>query len=126
MASQQQRTISIRDDKGNAAEGQLFLTGYTAADRTRRAVIALVACLLGAGVAVFIPIAHFFLVPALLIAGPVLFYTRYRQAEALERVEGVCPRCGQSVTIAMESNDKLPKWTYCPACDGALELVEKA
>ncbi len=126
MAKQQQRTLTITDDKGNAAEGMLSLTSYSAADRTQRAVVALVVCLGGAGVAVFIPIAHFFLVPALLVAGPVLFYNRYRQAEALEKVDGTCPRCGEQVTIAMESNDKLPKWTYCPACDGAVELREQA
>jgi len=125
MASQEQKTISVKDDKGAASDGVLHYTSYNAGDRLGRAVIALVACLIVAGITLFIPIAHFFLVPAFLIAGPVLFYVRYKQTDAKEKVATHCPRCHESVEIELEATDKLPKWGFCPKCDCSLELSEK-
>ena len=116
--------ISIKDDEGKASAGKLFFTAYSAGARTKRAVLAWAGCWAAAGVTVFIPIAHFFLVPAFAIAGPVLFYTMSRQAAAMDHVEGQCPRCNEQISIALESTDKLPKWTYCPKCDGSLQLTE--
>lgn len=125
MASKEQLPVNLKDDQGNAADGVMHYTAYSAGDRTQRAVIALVACWLVAGVTLFIPIAHFFLVPAFLIAGPVMFFARQKQADAKEKTEGTCPRCKTQITIDMETNDKLPKWTYCPNCDGSIEISEK-
>ncbi|MDX1812680.1 MAG: hypothetical protein R3240_12065 [Gammaproteobacteria bacterium] len=126
MAAKKELTIEIQDDNDHSAEGTLFYTAYNPADRTTRAITALVVCWLLAGVTLFIPIAHFFLVPAFLIAGPVLAFSRYKQEDSKEKVEGTCPRHNGQVTIKLENTDKLPKWTYCPECDGAIQLVEKA
>ncbi|MDH5300125.1 MAG: hypothetical protein OEW58_02035 [Gammaproteobacteria bacterium] len=125
MASQEQKIINVKDDKGAASDGVLHYTSYNPADRLGRAAIALVACLIAAGVTLFIPIAHFFLVPAFLIAGPVLFFLRYKQTDAKGNVDSRCPRCHESVVIELEATDKLPKWSFCPKCDCSLELSEK-
>ena len=116
--------VTIKDDNGNSKPGRLFYTQFSAGQRTTRAATALLACLVGAGVTLFIPIAHFFLVPAFLIAGPILFFLRYKQADAKDRIDGDCPRCAETISIKLESTDKLPKWTYCPKCDGAIELFD--
>ncbi|MDH5544273.1 MAG: hypothetical protein OEZ43_01705 [Gammaproteobacteria bacterium] len=123
MASQQTRNLTIKNDSGKQCSGQMHYTAFTSADRTKRAVLSLLACWLIAGVTLFIPIAHFFLVPAFLIAGPVLFFLRIKQDDAKEKAEGTCPNCDQAITVALENTDKLPKRTYCPSCDKAIEIV---
>lgn len=126
MASKEILDITISNDEGKYTDGVMHYTAYTSGDRTSRAIIALTACLAGAGITLFIPIAHFFLVPAFLIAGPVLFVLRIKQHEAKENVEGSCPSCNEKISITLENTDQLPKRTYCPACDKAIELAEKA
>ena len=74
MASQQEIPITIQDDNNNSADGTMYLTAYNPGDRTTRSITALVGCWLGAGVSIFIPLAHFFLVPGFFIAGPILAF----------------------------------------------------
>ena len=124
MAKQETLEISIKNEAGKQAKGNMHFTTYTSGDRSSRAITALLACWAAAGITLFIPIAHFFLVPAFFIAGPVLFYFRFKQVEAKEKIDGHCPNCDQEITIALENTDKLPKRTYCPACDKAIELTE--
>ena len=126
MASKQEMIIEIQDDNDNKADGKLFYTAYNPADRTTRAVTALIVCWVIAAVTLFIPIAHFFLVPAFLIAGPIVAFSRYRQEDSKEKVEGTCPRHNGEISVSMENTDKLPKWTYCPECNGAIQFVEKS
>jgi len=125
MASKETLTIDIQDDNNNSAEGTMNYTAFNPADRTTRAITILAICWVLAGVTLFIPIAHFFLVPAFLIAGPVMAYSRYKQTDAKENVEGECPRHNGHFTLKLEATDKLPKWAYCPECDGAIQLVTK-
>lgn len=124
MASKEEMQISIEDDHNRSSSGTLFFTAYSPTDRTTRAVTALVGCWLIAGITVFIPIAHFFLVPAFFIAGPILAVSRYKQTDAKDKIEGTCPRHNGPISIKLETTDKLPKWTYCPECDGPIQLTE--
>ncbi len=125
MAAKQELVIEIQDDNNNTADGTLYFTAYNPADRTTRAITALVVCWVIAAVTVFIPIAHFVLVPAFFIAGPIVAFSRFRQQDSKEKVEGTCPRHNGPITVPMENTDTLPKWTYCPECDGAIQFVEK-
>ncbi len=125
MATQETKSILIRDDEKNSCEGLLHYTAFTPADRTKRAVTMWVACWVIAGITVFIPLAHFFLVPAFLIAGPVMFFQRIKQEDEKDKVTGTCPRCSEDINIKLEATDALPKWVYCPQCDGALELMDE-
>lgn len=126
MAAKQELAIEIQDDNDNKADGTLYFTAYNPADRTTRAITALVVCWVIAAVTLFIPIAHFFLVPAFLIAGPIVAFSRYRQVDSKEKVEGICPRHNGEISVNLENTDQLPKWTYCPECNGAIQFVEKS
>jgi hypothetical protein len=125
MASNTQLAVLIKDDEGNQEEGTMYYTVFSAADRTKRAITALVGCWIVAAIAVFIPIAHFFLVPVFFIAGPVMAYSRMKMEESKEKVHGICPRHNAQITINLENTDTIPKYTYCPDCDGAIQIVEK-
>jgi len=61
-----------------------------------------------AGVTVFIPIAHFVLVPGFLVAGPILGWMRYRQDRAMLHVEGACPACNETMRVELDAGERLP------------------
>ncbi|MDH5229041.1 MAG: hypothetical protein OEZ58_03035 [Gammaproteobacteria bacterium] len=125
MATQEQIDVLLNAADKKSQTAHLFLTRYSASDRSKRALTALGICLLGAAVTLFIPIAHFFLVPAFLIAGPVFFVARSKQEDSKEKVVGLCPHHHKEIIIEMDASDKLPKWTYCPECNGSLQIASK-
>jgi hypothetical protein len=84
--------------------------------RLARALAALAACWAAAVVAVFIPVAHFLLVPALAIAGPVWACFRLRERQRLVRVRGTCPRCGRSQEFVPGGTVERRPAVDCPGC----------
>jgi len=117
-----ERINIIANDKGEHA-GELTTQLFSSGERTTQALKVLGLCWLLAGITLFIPIAHFFLVPLFLVAGPVMAFSKYRVETATDSAEGICPECGESVSISLDPADKLPKWTYCPKCNKPLHLV---
>ena len=124
MASQQEMTVQFKTDEGVTRQGTLFYTAYTPSDRTRRAIIALVVCWLLAVASIPIILAHYILIPAFLIAGPVMARSRFKQQDSKEKVEGECPHHNGPFTLKLETTDVLPKWVYCPECDKGLQILE--
>lgn len=126
MAATETRSIVISNNAGGTTAGILHLKRFGTADRVRRALAILGLTWLLAALTVLIPIAHFVLVPALLLAGPVLAWMRYRVTERNERVIGACPSCGKEFTLELDSADRLPLWTYCPPTDDPIRLLDAA
>lgn len=92
------------------------------ADRLRRAALGFGMFLGIAILCVFIPIAHFVLVPGFLIAGIVFAAMRLREAATVVEVTGVCPRCG--VERSFEAGGKLraESTVSCPECHNQPDL----
>ncbi len=124
MAERQSRPIRISNSNGQQTTGTLNLSVYTPQERMGRAAKVLGICWGLAVVTLFIPIAHFALVPGFLIAGPVAGYLRYRSSEVMESAAGECPTCHEQVTVPLEAGDSLPKWTYCSAHNDPIQLSE--
>jgi len=124
MASTEITRIQLRDNDGKTADGKLYGIRYDPGDRIQRALLRLVLLWALAGVSLFIPLAHFVLVPGFLVAGPVVAILAYRSSQARDRAEGKCPVCGEEITIKLEARDEIPKWIYCPACNTALQITE--
>jgi hypothetical protein len=74
-------------------------------------------------VSVLVPVAHFVLVPALLIAGPIAAFMRWRQRSGVLGGEGMCPACRVLMTIDAHA-DEWPLFDVCEACR-ATPRVEK-
>jgi len=125
MASKEQLAIDIVNDDDEKRSGILFYTAFTPSDRTRRAIIALVGCWLGAVISIPIILAHYILIPAFLIAGPILARARLKQQDAKEKVEGECPHHNGQFSLKLEATDTLPKWIYCPECDKGLQIFAR-
>jgi hypothetical protein len=91
--------------------------------RLARALGVLAACWAAATIAVFIPVAHFLLVPALAIAGPVWAAIRFREHQRLVRVHGVCPRCGRVQDFTAGGTPGRQPVVHCPGCFNRLVVT---
>lgn len=124
MAEKEERPIQIKSEAGTHGAGILHVTHYEKNERVKRAMTVLGLCWLGAAASIPVVIAHWVLVPGFLIAGPVMAYKRLNQDWVNKQATGTCPHCEQDIKIDTEANETLPKWTYCPACNKAIQLVE--
>jgi hypothetical protein len=124
MAEKEERIVQIKSDEEPHGEGVLHITHYKKSECVKRAATMLGLCWLGAVGSIPIVIAHWVLVPGFLIAGLVLGYIRLNQATVKERILGKCPVIDKDIKIDMEPGEDLPKWTYCPACNKSIQLVE--
>lgn len=71
----------------------------------------------------FIPVAHFVLVPVFLAAGIVMAVKRSREDRRLAEVRGACPRCGAEQTFPGSGRFEQGKSLDCPACHGTFALA---
>ncbi len=75
----------------------------------------------GAGlVSVFIPVAHFLLVPGFALAGVVVFARRMRVAEVTHSIHGRCPDCGLEQDFGSAGRWKPPVTVACRGCSRRL------
>jgi hypothetical protein len=97
------------------ASGQVRLQHWTRSARLGRAAKWLAALWGLAVVSVAIPVAHFLLVPAFLIAGPIAAFRRLRQESGILGGEGTCPACGVQMVIEAHA-DEWPFFDVCQSC----------
>jgi hypothetical protein len=90
--------------------------------RTKRAATGLLALWGVAALCVFVPVAHFVLVPGLLAAGFILAIVRLRIDSALLRVEGICPRCKVERTLPGSGRYRDGGMVHCEGCGSQLEV----
>lgn len=125
MSVAETQIVYLKPGEGVPAEGTLHRVRFNSADRLLNAGKVLGLFWLGALVTVFIPIAHFVLVPSLALAGPIMAFLRYRSTVANKNITACCPKCNKDIEIRLEANAKLPLYTYCPACDASLKVEAK-
>ena len=125
MPRSEEMAIQIRDTNGDkTCDGSLFSLHYEGGERLMRALGFLLALWAAAGVSVFIPLAHFVLVPGFLLAGLFFAVNVYRTTEAMDKVTGVCPACNKNICIGLDAKDTLPKFCYCPQCNHSIQLSQ--
>jgi hypothetical protein len=71
----------------------------------------------------FIPVAHFVLVPVFLTAGIVMAVKRSQEDRRLAEVRGPCPRCGAQQTFKAGGRFAPGRSLDCPACHGTFEVA---
>jgi len=115
--------IILKNNDGKTTPGEMQTTLFDHADCIKRGLQRLGFFWLLAGITLFIPLAHFVLVPGFLIAGPVVAYLTFKTSQVRDHSTGICPTCNENIKIAMDAKDELPKWTYCPACNTPLQIT---
>ena len=114
--AQEKKSVRITDITGEkSAPGTLTLVTWDQKSRLSRA-LKIGGILWGlAFCAVLIPLLHFFLVPALLLAGPVVAGILYSQTHMVQGGQGKCPSCGAALKIEkMKAN--FPLSDLCTEC----------
>jgi hypothetical protein len=79
---------------------------------------------LGAGIlCVFIPIAHFILVPSCLIGSVVMLMRRLAQRRLVVKAQGTCPDCGADQDLDIVGPFPGRTDLFCRSCHRPLKLV---
>lgn len=73
---------------------------------------------------VLVPVAHFVLVPALLLAGPIAAFVRWRQRSGVLGGQGTCPACRAPMSIEGQA-DEWPFFQICEACRAAVRVEKR-
>lgn len=77
---------------------------------------------LAAAAAVFLPVLHFVLVPALFVGAPLVALSKRREHTTLLRAGGACPACGAAVVYTQRRRASAFVALRCEGCGRALEL----
>jgi hypothetical protein len=106
------------------APGMARVREHDSAERAARALKAAGICLGLAALSVFLPIAHFILVPGFLIAAPVFAVRRLGRRASIIALRGTCPRCREERVFEARGafGPVLHLQTTCPVCSFAIDV----
>ena len=114
-----QPVMLIAGEKTSAGETRVQRWDRPA--RIRRAAKIWAGCWAAAALSVLIPVAHFLLVPAFFLAGPIVAFSRWRQVSSVLGGDGACPACGAPMWIA-ENADEWPLFQLCESCRTTIRI----
>jgi hypothetical protein len=107
---------------GKPTPATLRVATFDRSERVRRAVKALGGFWGAMVVSVFIPVAHFVLVPSLFFVGIWQFFRRLRTVELVRGAHGLCPDCGLEQDFELGS-PRVPQSVACAGCHRGLTLA---
>lgn len=107
---------------GRSSRARVRVITYSRAGRVRRATAALAGWWAVALGAVFIPVAHFVLVPGFLAYGLYCFVTRVRAEQVAVDGKGTCPDCGCEQTLDVAGRWRVPRFISCRQCQRSLRI----
>lgn len=115
--------VTLKSSHGNGTEqGEIFVQYLDSRQRLLRSlkVMGLIWGL--ALVSIFIPLAHFVLVPSFLIAGPIVARQIYQQEKIVLGGKGLCPKCHQDFQI-VKGELTFPLTDVCGKCFENVEIT---
>lgn len=127
MADSEVKTLPARLSlpNGTHAAGTVQKEVYSGLTARKRAAQTWILCWGGAIGAVFLPLLHFVLVPALLFAGPIAYFVISRSRAKMLGGQGTCPACQQPFVIgAGQTSSRF--YDLCTACrkEVTVEILE--
>ena len=117
------QVFTLSGYEGAPTRGTANIQRFHPAERWRRRLAALVKWWGLAILSVFIPVAHFVLVPAFLIFGGLQFFARLRTAELVVSARGMCPDCGAEQALELAPRWQAPQSVTCRSCQRGLVLA---
>ena len=107
---------------GAVTQGSCTVIQFDRVGRWRRAGVALGKSWAIAAVAIFIPVAHFVLVPGFLAFGLYQFAYRLGTPELACDARGSCPDCGTEQALDVAPRWRMPQPVTCSSCHRGLTL----
>jgi 4-hydroxybenzoate polyprenyltransferase len=121
MTPESRALVRVTSLEGKESRGVVQLRSLGAAERAKRAA-KMVGILWGLAVlSVFVPIAHFVLVPGFFLAGLVAAAMVYRTEIVVVGGEASCPKCGAAVSIT-PGTARWPMRETCEACQWPMTI----
>jgi|SRR5689334_7836312 hypothetical protein len=104
------------------AQAKVTIRSFDRRERVRRALKGL-ATFWGAALgSVFIPVAHFLLVPSFALYGAYTFFERLGARQVVTTAEGTCPDCGKTQKLETGGRWRLPRDVACRYCQRPLRI----
>ena len=100
--------------------GEATVVHFDGSERMARAGKGLAMAWGAALASVFIPVAHFLLVPGFFLAGLVVFVKRMRRKVVVDTVRGACPDCNHDQSFDTANDWGLPMHLTCANCSRLL------
>ncbi len=123
MDPQREQGFELTGYSGNSTHGTVTVISFDKKARTRRAFKALgtfCACAVGS---IFIPVAHFLLVPGFFFFAIFQFFQRLGTPELGKGATGVCPDCGAEQKLDLPPRWTTPQQVTCKKCQRGLQLT---
>ncbi|HZI23219.1 MAG TPA: hypothetical protein VFD76_11895 [Gemmatimonadales bacterium] len=115
--------VLLKGYSGSPTAGTVSIRTFTREQRVRRALAGLGTWWGVAVLAVFIPVAHFVLVPSFLMYGVWQFFQRLGTVELASDARGTCPDCGAEQPLDLAPRWRAPQPVTCRHCRRGLQLV---
>jgi hypothetical protein len=110
---------------GRSVDGEVTIEPLSGAARLRRALATLAFCWLLAVGAILVPIAHFVLVPGLLLAGPFIAMGAYKAERQVTGGTGSCPVCRTPIRFKKGAHPEGFSYS-CRECRSLLRVTPRA
>lgn len=123
METRREQSFMLTGFSPTSTRGAVTVISYDRQSRNRRALKALGTfwgCAIGS---VFIPVAHFLLVPGFFVFGIIQFFQRLGTRELGVGAHGTCPDCGAEQTLELSPRWKVPQQVTCKHCQRGLTLT---
>jgi hypothetical protein len=117
------QTFTLSGFTDRPTVGTVTILEFSSRERWRRSLQALGKWWGVALLSVFIPVAHFLLVPSFLLYGVLQFVQRIGTAQLATNAQGTCPDCGRSQSIEVAPRWRAPQTVTCRYCQRGLQLV---
>lgn len=117
------QAILLKGYSGAPTPGTVAIQRFNREQRVRRALAGLGKWWGVAVLAVFIPVAHFVLVPSFLMYGAWQFFQRLGTVELASDARGTCPDCGTEQPLDLAPRWRAPQPVTCRHCRRGLQLV---
>jgi hypothetical protein len=107
---------------GSPTSGSVTIHTFDREQRMRRALAGVGKWWAVALFSVFIPVAHFILVPSFLVYGAWQFFQRAGTVELATDARGTCPDCGFEQAVELAPRWRVPQPVTCRRCHRGLRL----
>jgi hypothetical protein len=121
-----ERSYRLTGYSGEERDALLRIRSFDRAERVRRATGGLAISWAVAFGCVFIPVAHFVLVPGFVIYGVFTFVQRLRTATVVVSAHGTCPDCGAEQDLDLFGPWRAGRDLSCRECHRSLRLAARA
>jgi hypothetical protein len=118
-----QQAFLLNGFASSPGHGSATVITYDRPARWRRALQALGKWWGIALLSVFIPVAHFVLVPAFFLFGLFQFSQRLGAVEVPREARGTCPDCGAEQPLELAARWQVPQLVTCRQCHRGLRLT---